>query len=193
MAVTVRTRFEVFKRDEFTCQYCGRKSPEVVLEVDHIIPVSDGGTDDPINLWTSCWDCNRGKADVPLNTLVTGEDPHDRAIELLERERQLFEYNRVLAAERARREAETWELVHYWKSELGYTDKKELATIGELDYRWLVNALARCPKEKIRDFMDLALERNMVKNLRYVAACVRNWRYEQAAAKDMDGVGDPYA
>jgi hypothetical protein len=30
MALSVRTRFEVFKRDEFTCQYCGRKSPDVV-------------------------------------------------------------------------------------------------------------------------------------------------------------------
>ena len=35
-------RFEVFKRDSFTCQYCGRSAPEVVLEVDHIVPVSKG-------------------------------------------------------------------------------------------------------------------------------------------------------
>lgn len=27
-------RFEVFKRDMFTCQYCGRKAPDVILEVD---------------------------------------------------------------------------------------------------------------------------------------------------------------
>lgn len=39
-------RFEVFKRDSFTCQYCGRSAPEVVLEVDHIVPVSKGGTND---------------------------------------------------------------------------------------------------------------------------------------------------
>jgi 5-methylcytosine-specific restriction endonuclease McrA len=38
LAVSVRTRFEVFKRDDFTCQYCGRKSPDVVLEADHIVP-----------------------------------------------------------------------------------------------------------------------------------------------------------
>ena len=32
-----KIRFEVFKRDKFTCQYCGRMSPDVILEVDHIL------------------------------------------------------------------------------------------------------------------------------------------------------------
>jgi hypothetical protein len=54
-------RFEVFKRDNFTCRYCGRRSPDVLLEVDHIIPRAAGGTDDLENLTTSCWDCNHGK------------------------------------------------------------------------------------------------------------------------------------
>lgn len=56
------TRFEVFKRDGFRCQYCGRSAPDVVLEVDHIIPVAKGGDDDIMNLVTSCRDCNRGKS-----------------------------------------------------------------------------------------------------------------------------------
>ena len=54
-------RFEVFKRDSFRCQYCGRSAPDVILECDHIIPVASGGTNDLINLVTSCRDCNRGK------------------------------------------------------------------------------------------------------------------------------------
>lgn len=54
-------RFKVFERDEFTCQYCGKKPPKVVLEVDHIYPKSKGGTDDILNLITACLDCNRGK------------------------------------------------------------------------------------------------------------------------------------
>ena len=183
MAITVRTRFEVFKRDGFTCQYCGRKSPEVVLEADHIVPASQGGGDDVVNLRTSCWECNRGKSDKPLAQLVTGEDPHDKAIELLERERQLREYNEVLAAERTRREDEGWDLVRHWKAEQGY-EGKELETIGKADWRWLFNALRWCPAEVIRNFMDLALGRRMDKNLRYVAACCRNWRYEHAANRD---------
>jgi hypothetical protein len=185
MALSVRTRFEVFKRDEFLCQYCGRKSPDVVLEVDHIIPVCEGGQDDPINLITSCWECNRGKSGVPLAQVLTGEDPHDRAVLILERERQLEEYNAVLAAERDRREQETWELVRYWNSERGIQpDPVNGDTISTPDYRWLFSALAWCPKEQIRLFMDAALTRNMTKNLRYVGGCARNWRYELAANKD---------
>lgn len=61
-AIPKSLRFEVFKRDSFTCQYCGRSAPDVLLEVDHIIPVSKGGTDDLLNLVTSCRDCNRGKS-----------------------------------------------------------------------------------------------------------------------------------
>ena len=61
-SVNPKLRFEVFKRDNFTCQYCGEKPPEVTLEVDHLIPVSKGGTDDQKNLITSCIECNRGKS-----------------------------------------------------------------------------------------------------------------------------------
>jgi len=197
MALSVRIRFEVFKRDEFTCQYCGRKSPDVVLEVDHIHPVCDGGTDDPINLRTSCWDCNHGKAGVPLNAIITGEDPHDRAILLLERERQIAEYNHVLAVERERREDDCWELIHYWQVELGEIKPEtsvESISHNRLDIRWLRAALQWCPKEQIRRFMDIAMGRHMTKNFRYVAGCARNWRYEMQATRDMSGnkVDDPY-
>ena len=43
------------------CQYCGACGRDVELEVDHVIPVSRGGTDDLKNLKTSCRECNRGK------------------------------------------------------------------------------------------------------------------------------------
>lgn len=54
-------RYEVLMRDNFTCQYCGQYAPNVRLEVNHIVPVVEGGTDDPSNLVTSCYACNRGK------------------------------------------------------------------------------------------------------------------------------------
>ena len=56
-----KTRFAVLKRDNFTCQYCGRKAPEVILEVDHIYPKSKGGKNEIDNYKTSCRDCNIGK------------------------------------------------------------------------------------------------------------------------------------
>jgi len=55
------TRFNVFARDGFTCRYCGRKSDEVKLVIDHIIPVAKSGTNDEVNLITSCDECNSGK------------------------------------------------------------------------------------------------------------------------------------
>ena len=62
-----KTRFEVFKRDSFTCQYCGKQAPDVVLEIDHINPVSKGGNNDLTNLVTACFDCNRGKTDKKIS------------------------------------------------------------------------------------------------------------------------------
>lgn len=62
-----KLRFEVFKRDSFTCQYCGRSAPDVILHADHIEPVSKGGEDDLLNLVTSCKDCNLGKSNRELS------------------------------------------------------------------------------------------------------------------------------
>ncbi|MPZ49858.1 MAG: hypothetical protein GEU75_11305 [Dehalococcoidia bacterium] len=60
-------RFEVFKRDAFTCQYCGATAPDVLLEVDHIKSKAQGGDDTVINLITACRTCNSGKGSRELN------------------------------------------------------------------------------------------------------------------------------
>lgn len=62
MAVSKRTRFEVLRRDNYTCRYCGGRAPDVELTVDHVTPTTLGGTDDPPNLVAACRDCNAGKA-----------------------------------------------------------------------------------------------------------------------------------
>ena len=63
-----KLRFEVFQRDNFTCQYCGRNVLEdgVKLEVDHLNPKSKGGLFEMDNLVTACKECNQGKKDVCL-------------------------------------------------------------------------------------------------------------------------------
>lgn len=66
MTLSLRTRFTVLQRDQFTCRYCGKHPPFVVLEIDHVHPLAHGGTDELENLVTSCWDCNRGKTDRQL-------------------------------------------------------------------------------------------------------------------------------
>lgn len=56
-------RHEVFKRDDYRCLECGATNKEVRLHVDHIKPVSKGGTDELDNLQTLCAECNMGKSD----------------------------------------------------------------------------------------------------------------------------------
>lgn len=64
---TKSQRFAIFKRDHYRCQICGSyASDDLTLEVDHKIPVAKGGTNEPENLWTLCFDCNRGKSDSDL-------------------------------------------------------------------------------------------------------------------------------
>ena len=60
-AISKKTRFEVFKRDGFKCQYCGRSAPDVLLHIDHIKPLAHGGDNSIFNLITACADCNLGK------------------------------------------------------------------------------------------------------------------------------------
>jgi 5-methylcytosine-specific restriction endonuclease McrA len=64
--IPLKKKWEVFVRDNFTCQYCGRKPSAVALTVDHVVSVHDGGSNDMGNLKTSCEDCNRGKSDSSL-------------------------------------------------------------------------------------------------------------------------------
>lgn len=107
--VSARDRFEIFKRDRFTCHYCGGKPPEVVLHLDHIHPVSKGGTNEPDNLITSCRDCNLGKSDVPLGD-VRPVPSRDAIEELREQREQLEAYQAFVLEEREAR-AETTDMV----------------------------------------------------------------------------------
>lgn len=65
--ISKKLRFEVFKRDGFKCQYCGKSAPDVILHVDHINPVKHGGRNDILNLITACSDCNLGKSATPID------------------------------------------------------------------------------------------------------------------------------
>jgi len=58
--ISERRRFLVLKRDRYTCRICHRSGIE--LEVDHIVPVSLGGSSRMENLQTACKPCNRGKS-----------------------------------------------------------------------------------------------------------------------------------
>lgn len=64
--MTTKLREFIKERDNFTCCNCGNsiyKEPNLLLEIDHIIPVSKGGCTVEDNLQTLCWKCNRAKSD----------------------------------------------------------------------------------------------------------------------------------
>jgi hypothetical protein len=97
-ALSTKVRFEVFKRDGFSCAYCGATpANDITLEVDHIVPVSKGGKDDMSNLITSCFKCNRGKG---AKSLGTKESPLTQKIESVSLE-QLEYYQQYLEAKQA--------------------------------------------------------------------------------------------
>lgn len=68
MAIGKKLRFEIFRRDNFACRYCGATAKDgAVLEPDHVIPRARGGQDVATNLVTACDGCNSGKSDTPLD------------------------------------------------------------------------------------------------------------------------------
>jgi hypothetical protein len=101
MSISTRTRFEVFKRDRFTCAYCGRTPPEVLLEADHVVPQAAGGSDDMANLITSCQTCNRGKAARLLEEGATPVVGRASVEELQERIAQAQAYVEALTSYQA--------------------------------------------------------------------------------------------
>lgn len=62
-----KVRFDVFRRDSYTCRYCGAKPPESVLVIDHMVPVHAGGKNSIDNLVTACMACNQGKGPTVLD------------------------------------------------------------------------------------------------------------------------------
>ena len=57
-----RERFALLQSAGFRCHYCGRTAAETGLHIDHVVPLAQGGTNDPGNLVVACKDCNLGKA-----------------------------------------------------------------------------------------------------------------------------------
>lgn len=130
-------RFEVFKRDSFRCQYCGRSAPDVILEVDHIMPVAEGGTNDPLNLITACRDCNRGKSAKTLEDTAA----IDR------QKRQLDDLNEM---------REQTEMLIEWKRELMVLSEKQIDAIDELIISFTAGkmALSEDGRRMVKDYLQ---------------------------------------
>lgn len=129
-----KTRFEVFKRDKFTCQYCGRMAPDVILEVDHIKPVAKGGDNSMLNLITSCKDCNRGKRDKELSDDTSVKKQQAQLKALAERKEQL-------------------EMILQWRDGLKQLENESLDAVVKIFADKTGRTLTDEGKEKIRKWI----------------------------------------
>lgn len=77
MSVSKRLRFEILRRDNHTCRYCGSAAPDAPITVDHVVAVALGGSDDPSNLVAACKDCNGGKSSMPADASMVSDVASD--------------------------------------------------------------------------------------------------------------------
>lgn len=77
MAVSKRLRYEILRRDNHACRYCGGTAPDIPLTVDHVLPVALGGSDGASNLVTACGPCNSGKTSSSPDAPVVADVAED--------------------------------------------------------------------------------------------------------------------
>jgi hypothetical protein len=178
-SLSKRLRFEIFKRDGFRCVYCGTTPTQSVLHVDHVVPVAEGGTDDPSNLATSCADCNGGKSAVPLErkTLAparTAEEVADHAEQIrayLEEQRRLEDTYKDVA--------ET--VASYWEERIG--------GMTQFMFDRMVRLVREWPIEKLHEAIEITgrrlgtpgkeyRPRDAVSQAKYFQGILRRWREE---------------
>lgn len=109
MAVSKRLRYEVLRRDNHACRYCGATAPDVKLTVDHVTPTALGGADTADNLVAACSDCNSGKtssvpdaplvADVSSDALRWAAAVEQAAANMLQQEQPKLEYRAAFQAQ----------------------------------------------------------------------------------------------
>lgn len=135
-----KLRFEVFKRDDFTCQYCGKKAPDVVLEIDHIKPVSKGGKNELLNIVTACFECNRGKRNIELSDRQELEVQRKRLEELnakREQMKMMLEWKEELAKFRKEQVKVILALIDefiYWTFDEEELDRKIISLIDQFGF-----------------------------------------------------------
>lgn len=131
MAVSKRLRYEILRRDNHTCRYCGGTAPDVSLRVDHVVPVALGGSDEPSNLVASCHDCNAGKTSTPPDATVVEDVTRDamRWARALEQAADMHRNARDIT-ELANKDF-VWEVVNEWPGDKVFTrmDKNYDTTI----------------------------------------------------------------
>lgn len=157
--ISKKTRFEVFKRDSFKCQYCGKTAPDTILVIDHIVPVKDGGDNELTNLVTACDVCNQGKGARSLDDNTVVEKQRKQMEELNERREQLEMMMKwrtglnEIEQEKIRAVTEYWENeTHHSLNEHGL--KSISKTIKKYGVEQTLNAIDRAVEQYVKHDND---------------------------------------
>jgi len=168
---SIKVRFDVFKRDKFQCQYCGSTPPQVVLELDHIMPKAKNGRETVDNYITACFDCNRGKRDGLLTDVPRPIE--NKLAELKEKRLQLKLYNEFLEEQDAELTKELDKLdSHFSNRYKGYifSDSFRNTTLKRF--------LAQLPSCKLHQALDIGFSRfpdDRRNALKYFCGVCWNW------------------
>lgn len=156
--ISTRTRFEIFKRDSFKCLYCGKAAPEVILHVDHVLPVCEGGTNESANLVTACQACNLGKSGVMLSRIPASLKETARQ----EREKfaQLNAYNEWLREKRLQHDRWVAQIADFWLRLDGEDPGKW--RLGSAREQMVSQFLRRLPAEEIRDALSITYTKSWI-------------------------------
>lgn len=171
--VSKRLRYEVLRRDNHTCRYCGGTAPDVKITIDHVLPVSLGGSDVAENLVAACVDCNAGKAATNPDAVLV-EDVQADAIRWAQAMRTASE---LLAEERAIRDAPRRAFEEAWGS-YGWNDNRGRRHLITLPAGWetSIDAVNRAglDEDEIVEAVAVAMARKQV-NDRFRYFCGVAW------------------
>lgn len=174
MPISKRIRFEVFKRDSFSCQYCGKTPPNCILEIDHIIPKSKGGKDELINLITSCFDCNRGKDDKDITNKKHRPDIKKINSELQSQLDEMQKYYAIQQELIFLKEEELKEIIKYWyKNVSSYISERQIISIRRF--------LQDFNSEEILHAIEIACSKTYgwLNRFKYMCGILHNWRKDK--------------
>lgn len=172
MAISKSLRYQVLRRDNHTCQYCGGTPPEVRLVVDHVVPVALGGDDSPSNLLTSCGDCNAGKSATPADAAVV-KGVGERQREWAEALRQVQSESEEKRAERDKRAQQFYCLWTSWSN----PDEEPLPLPDDWPNAVEVWVSRGLTMHDFEELIDIAMRKQGLRNVRvfrYFAGCC--WR-----------------
>ncbi len=159
MAIPKRLRYEILRRDNFECRYCGRTPPQVKLTVDHVVPEVLGGRTEPGNLVAACGDCNAGKSSVAPDAPLIGNVAWDA----LRWSRAMRMAADRMLEDRVRRVQVRDEFAAHWdRAAAGTCLNRALMTLPP---GWKVSVdnlmAAGLPVEILKDCIDIAVQKSL--------------------------------